>query len=123
MLKAGAAYVPLDRNYPGERIAFMLSDCEAPILIADKLWASQHQLPASVQKVISPELDGETRAGQSKDVSTPTDASGVAYILYTSGSTGRPKGVLVPHRGVVRLVRHTNYLEFTQDQLFLQLAP
>src|SRR5207247_88448 len=50
-------------------------------------------------------------------------AENLAYVSYTSGSTGRPKGVCVPHRGVVRLVRNTNFARFGRDEKFLQLAP
>src|SRR5207248_9889181 len=45
------------------------------------------------------------------------------YVMYTSGSTGTPKGTVVPHRAVVRLVRHANYLKFSAEQVFLQAAP
>ena len=124
ILKTGAAYVPVDRKYPRERIEYMLRDCEVTVVVADRAWASQQQLPAWIRKVIDPESDGES-LGQlhAQDFPTTTDASDLAYIMYTSGSTGTPKGVLVPHRAVIRLVRNTNYIEFSEEQVFLQLAP
>src|SRR5205807_255446 len=50
-------------------------------------------------------------------------AENLAYVIYTSGSTGRPKGVEVTHQSIVRLVRETNYVKFSREEVFLQLAP
>ena len=52
-----------------------------------------------------------------------TSADNLAYVMYTSGSTGKPKGTTIPHRGVVRLVKNTNYATFSEDEVFLQFAP
>src|SRR5205807_7603797 len=54
------------------------------------------------------------------EIAGPTN---LAYVMYTSGSTGRPKGVMIEHRGIVRLVRDTNYCHFGPDETFLQFAP
>ena len=62
------------------------------------------------------------KAGSASDARGPK-ATDVAYIMYTSGSTGRPKGVAVPHRAIARLVRNTDYVQITDADVFLQLAP
>ncbi|MFF1651738.1 amino acid adenylation domain-containing protein, partial [Streptomyces sp. NPDC058240] len=80
VLKAGAAYLPVDPDYPAERIAFMLEDA-SPVLVL-------RELPD-----LGVELDG-SRPG------VVVSSSGAAYVIYTSGSTGRPKGVVVSHGGV-----------------------
>ena len=121
ILKAGGVYVPLDPDYPLERLATMLEDAGAGVLLrAPGLVAG---LSDRVRAVV--ELDGaESLAASDEPVSGPTPAADdLAYVMYTSGSTGSPKGVCVEHRSVVRLVRDTNYLEFSADEVFLQLAP
>ncbi|WP_394363514.1 AMP-binding protein, partial [Amycolatopsis sp. SB7-3] len=78
--KAGGAYLPVDRDYPADRIAFMLEDA-APAVVLEEL----------------PVLDGYS----SESLGRTVDPSSPAYVIYTSGSTGRPKGVVVPHAGIV----------------------
>jgi amino acid adenylation domain-containing protein len=105
ILKAGAAYVPLDADYPKERLDYMLQDSGAKALI---------------------DTDGITRlegTGAKIAQASSRAADMPAYVIYTSGSTGQPKGVVVPHRGVVRLVKETNYAAFGPDEVFLQFAP
>jgi amino acid adenylation domain-containing protein len=122
ILKAGAAYAPLETNYPQERLAWMLNDLESPIVIT---WSSlAERLPLSTSRVIF--LDGEQQAIESESVENPyvqCETDNLAYVMYTSGSTGRPKGVCIPHRGVIRLVKGANYARFASDEVFLQFAP
>jgi non-ribosomal peptide synthetase component F len=70
-------------------------------------------------------LDGAKEMARQSPENPPCRATAeqLAYVLYTSGSTGRPKGVCIPHRGVVRLVKNTNYIAVSPDDVFLQLAP
>ncbi|HEX8116078.1 MAG TPA: amino acid adenylation domain-containing protein, partial [Pyrinomonadaceae bacterium] len=109
VLKAGAAYLPLDPAYPQERLAFMLEDAGASVLLTqagliasapahrgrtflvDEQWAEVEGLPAQSPRV-------------------KADAQNLAYVIYTSGSTGRPKGVMVGHANVARLLRVTERL-------------
>ncbi|HEY1137571.1 MAG TPA: amino acid adenylation domain-containing protein [Xanthomonadaceae bacterium] len=101
VLKSGAAYVPLDPGFPRERIACMLEDAAAPVVIADGAIASQ--VPPGVHAMLHIEdaLDG-TGDGAAAVVSAGADDT--AYVLFTSGSTGRPKGVRVPHRATVNFL-------------------
>lgn len=102
ILKAGAAYVPLDPKYPAERLALMLADTQAPLVL------TQHhlyeRLPADYARTIVIDEHPETSEADDENPTSAADADSLAYVIYTSGSTGVPKGVLIDHRG---LVNHT----------------
>ncbi len=107
VLKSGAAYVPLDPGFPRERIASMLEDAAAPVVIADAAIASQ--LPPGPHALlhVGEVLDGAGLDGVGVDGDVAAIAAGAddtAYVLFTSGSTGRPKGVRVPHRAAVNFL-------------------
>lgn len=122
ILKAGGAYAPLDPAYPQERLAFMLRDTDAPVLLTEERLAEN--LPAHRAQVIRLDADWERIAGEStENPPSAATAESLAYVIYTSGSTGRPKGVAVTHRSIVRLVKNTNYIEFSPREVFLQFAP
>ncbi|MEM9220341.1 MAG: amino acid adenylation domain-containing protein [Cyanobacteria bacterium P01_F01_bin.150] len=124
ILKAGGAYVPLDPSYPQHRLDYMIEDANLSVLLTQQ--SLHHRLNAlsspisilsldALLPVVS--LDGDT---ERLELSSPER---IAYLMYTSGSTGRPKGVVIPHQSVVRLVKNTNYLPFSESDRFLQLAP
>lgn len=103
ILKAGGCYVPIDPDYPEERIAYMLEDTKAGLVLCNS--KSRVVLPQMEGREII-ELDGDKDmiAGHSiAAVTNNLSAEHAAYVIYTSGSTGRPKGVVVEHRNVVRL--------------------
>ena len=107
ILKAGAAYVPLDPTYPKERLAYMLEDSKAPILITQDHLVTA--LPATGAKVLR--LDSEWTAIRTENGTDPENLAtpeNLAYVIYTSGSTGKPKGAMIHHRGLV------NYLCWCQ---------
>ena len=101
--KAGAAYVPLDPTYPKERIAFMLQDSQAPVLLTQL--SLLPKLPPHQAAVIcvdeSANAGTEPPQGDANASSVDVRPEHLAYVLYTSGSTGNPKGVMVTHRNVV----------------------
>ncbi|HLX19070.1 MAG TPA: amino acid adenylation domain-containing protein [Gaiellaceae bacterium] len=100
ILKAGGAYVPLDPGLPGDRLAFMLEDSGADVLVTAE--HVRRSFPPFSGLVIS--VDGnrtEIAAEDDRNLEVPVDADHLAYVIYTSGSTGRPKGVLNTHRGIV----------------------
>jgi amino acid adenylation domain-containing protein len=122
VLKAGGAYVPLDPGYPQERLAFMLSDTQVSILLTQKELVAK--LPIHTAFVICLDADwNDITQNKKENLSTNVTAENLAYVMYTSGSTGTPKGVSVIHRGVVRLVKETNYVHLTDEEVILQLAP
>jgi amino acid adenylation domain-containing protein len=121
-LKAGAAYLPLDPAYPAERLAFMLQDAQAPVLLTQRHLLDR--LPAHGARVICLDTDWAAIGRESEaDPVAGATAEHLAYVMYTSGSTGRPKGVEVRHRGIVRLVCGAGYADFGPGETFLQLAP
>jgi len=100
ILKAGGAYLPLDPEYPKERLAFMLKDAQVPVLLTQqRLMVS---LPNYTASVFCLDRDWQLIAGLSeKNPQIVTSPDNLAYTIYTSGSTGKPKGVMVCHRNVV----------------------
>ncbi len=99
ILKAGGAYLPLDFAYPKDRLAFMLEDTKAPILLTQRRLLDhlpQHQ--ANV--VCIDEIQGDSDA----NLAPTATGSSLAYVIYTSGSTGKPKGVLLEHQNAVNLI-------------------
>ena len=98
VLKAGAACLPLDPKYPQERLAYMVEDSQARVLIADA--RSAQQFPAA--EVISLPQDWKTIGLENSDnLDIDLHAGNLAYVIYTSGSTGKPRGVQLTHRGLV----------------------
>ncbi len=149
ILKAGGAYVPLDPSYPAKRLRWMISDTLFPssraqpvrltpfaqgklrevegsrctqaavILSQESLHARVEANANGTQIVFAEAFPNEDDSNLEVDVG----GENLAYIIYTSGSTGQPKGVTVPHRAVVRLVKATDYVSFSANETFLQLAP
>ncbi|HEU4537807.1 MAG TPA: condensation domain-containing protein, partial [Polyangiaceae bacterium] len=121
VLKAGAAYLPLDPTYPGERLAFMLADSKAAVLVTDGSVAVDFA-PEGLCRV---RLDEAADALAARPASPPPDPGGPespAYVIYTSGSTGTPKGIVIPQRAITRLVRHTNYVHLTPEHRIAQAS-
>ena len=103
VLKAGAAYVPVDPAYPAERIAYMLADSAAPVLITQRSVAAG--LPETDAAVVRVDADASAIARESDaPFASRAHPDGLAYVIYTSGSTGRPKGVAMTHRALVNLL-------------------
>lgn len=107
ILKAGGAYVPLDPAWPADRLAFMMADANAPVVLTQERLLSR--LPATSAVEICFDRDAGLLASECVhnpcDITSPDDP---AYVIYTSGSTGNPKGVVVTHRNVVRLMQATD---------------
>ncbi|HTL59970.1 MAG TPA: amino acid adenylation domain-containing protein [Candidatus Limnocylindrales bacterium] len=109
VLKAGAAYVPLDPDYPEARLALMLSDTRIPVLLTTRKLLPK--VRSGNTQTVCLDRDAKTIAGQSpQNLGLSTEPQSLAYVMYTSGSTGRPKGVAVPHRAIIRLVLNTDYI-------------
>jgi amino acid adenylation domain-containing protein/non-ribosomal peptide synthase protein (TIGR01720 family) len=102
IVKAGGAYLPLDPGSPKERLAFLISDAGAAVLLTqEKLLPA---LPKTAARIVCLDRDARSWAGlPGEDPVAASHAGNLAYVIYTSGSTGRPKGVMVTQRNVMRL--------------------
>jgi amino acid adenylation domain-containing protein len=122
VLKAGAAYLPLDATYPLERLTFILSDARVRWLLTQKRLLKR--TPATDAKVIV--IDGDSEAGSGENDKNPHQdvrPDNLAYVIYTSGSTGKPKGTLIEHRGVTNLNHYlTGFFGIEPDSRVLQFA-
>lgn len=107
ILKAGGAYVPLDPKYPKERLADLLSDSQAPVLLTQQPLVSR--LPEHNARVVCLDTDWERIEQESEQkLESGVAPEHLAYIIYTSGSTGKPKGVTIEHRGAVNTIIDIN---------------
>ncbi len=122
ILKAGGAYVPLDPGYPASRLAFMLEDAAVTLLLTEQQLAASFQ-NQNVKTICIDRRAADIAACDETELQSDTGADSLAYVMYTSGSTGKPKGVAVTHKNIVRLVKNTNYANFSSDEVFLQFAP
>jgi amino acid adenylation domain-containing protein len=107
VLKAGAAYVPLDPEHPTDRLAFVLEDTHAPIVIAQQQLLDR--MPSHQAQTVC--LDADEAALSFESAANPdllATPENLAYVIYTSGSTGQPKGVQIEHRHVARLLSATD---------------
>jgi amino acid adenylation domain-containing protein len=103
VLKAGGAYVPLDPKYPKDRIAFVLEDAAAAVLLTQGHLVEA--MPASAARLIRLDEDWPTIAAESETkVKSAVTAEHLAYVIYTSGSTGLPKGVEIPHQALANFL-------------------
>ncbi|HEX8853029.1 MAG TPA: amino acid adenylation domain-containing protein, partial [Pyrinomonadaceae bacterium] len=120
VLKAGAAYVPLDPAYPTERLELMLEDTQAGVVLTQR--DLQQRLSASDVRSIYLDTDWPEIARHStENPHAINDENNLAYLIYTSGSTGRPKGVAITHRSASTLL-HWARQHFTDTQLSGVLA-
>jgi amino acid adenylation domain-containing protein len=122
ILKAGGAYVPLDPGYPADRLAFMIHDTQAPVLVTQNHLISR--LPTEGSQLICMDSDA-AKLAQYPDTNptASTSVEDLAYVIYTSGSTGRPKGVQITHDGLLNLVFwHQHAFEVTSFDRATQLT-
>jgi amino acid adenylation domain-containing protein len=125
ILRAGAAYLPLDPAYPGERLAFMLNDARPRVLITTRETAAR--LPQGPWTAIAiDDVDGDLAELDRQSTESPEirlTAERLAYVIYTSGSTGRPKGVEITHGSLMNLVSwHNRAFQVTTDERASLLA-
>ncbi|WP_162032977.1 non-ribosomal peptide synthetase [Chryseobacterium potabilaquae] len=116
VLKSGGAYVPMDPNYPMDRIEHILGDTKARIVIVeentkDRLY--EYKTESSNLSVISlngSEMKAEVSTCSTDNPNTEVSPEALAYVIYTSGTTGKPKGVMIEHKNVVNLIEQQSFI-------------
>lgn len=122
IMKAGAAYVPLDPAYPAERLAFMLQDSGAHVLVTEA--ALLKSISATSAQLVCIDREWPQIAQEStQDLNTEVRPANLSYVIYTSGSTGRPKGVQLEHRNVANFLNSVRSLfRLSSSDIYLGVA-
>ncbi|MFC5593972.1 polyketide synthase [Lysobacter niastensis] len=120
ILKAGAAYLPLDAHHPCERLKFMVDDAGASVVLVD-LDGDELTLPSGTHALVIDDGWSDHDWAATDDIVSTGDS--LAYVMYTSGSTGTPKGVEIRHRSILRLVCGVAYIELGSSTRMLHAAP
>lgn len=122
VLKAGGAYLSLDPAYPAERLAYMLENSRARLVITEpEVWRGR---PSGARLVSCRDFEARPKADGEPQAEQPPADDPLAYVIYTSGSTGNPKGVAVPHVPACHLIRwHAGNMPVPTGTRVLQLAP
>src|SRR5262245_788427 len=108
VLKAGAAYVPLDPRYPLDRLEYMAADAGMAILLTE--WRTRQQIHVAGMRELCLDVEWpEVARHADTNLDIAIDGDNLAYAIYTSGSTGKPKGAMIHHRGL------SNYLQWAAD--------
>ena len=119
VLEAGGIYLPIDAEYPLERVRFMLEDSGARVVLTDARWAGL----LAGEGTPAVELDALVTRGEPRAPALKARPEDVAALIYTSGSTGKPKGVLMEHQGILNTAREFNRLcGVTPEGRVLQFA-
>lgn len=120
ILKAGYTYVPIDPQYPAERIKYILEKCKAKLVITEQKYNPIFQVLESNVEVV--EIDGYLFSPDATtyEFNSSKYQNDLAYIMFTSGTTGEPKGVMIQHKNVIKLVVNTTYISFTNNDRVLQ---
>ena len=124
ILKAGAAYVPLDPGYPKDRLAWMLHDTGAPVLLIQEKF--RDRIPEVYARVLSldTQWNSEVASHSDANLNVPLTGDDLAYVIYTSGSTGKPKAAMNAHRGIRnRLLWGQETFQLGPDESVLQKTP
>lgn len=118
VLKCGAAYTPIIQDLPDERAKYMMENAKSKLIVTTK------QFYRNLSDIKTLFVDDETLYinNDTSNLDLEHDIDDMLHIIYTSGSTGLPKGNMIKHRGMVRLLLNTNYVDYTSDDVMLTSA-
>jgi amino acid adenylation domain-containing protein/non-ribosomal peptide synthase protein (TIGR01720 family) len=122
VVKAGGVYVPLDPEFPGERMRVLLEDAEVGVILSRRQFAEQLRGCGGARVVWLEEEAEAIRGCSAANRRVEVSGKSLAYLMYTSGSTGKPKGIGATQEGIVRLVRETNYMKFGPELRIVQVS-
>ncbi len=118
ILKSGAAFLPIDMNYPEERIQYMVQDSKAPLLLTAR--SCIDKIPGSVHTLCIEDIEFQLPTMHLPASATPGD---LAYVVYTSGTTGTPNGVMITHEALANLcVWHNNFYQLSGEDISTKYA-
>jgi len=120
ILKSGGAYLPIDPDYPQERIEYILDDCNAELVLLQSQLSKNEFFKFSTENILLNVASMNSGKDKDRNIENINKSNDLAYVMHTSGSTGRPKGVMVEHRNVTRLVKSSNVVELTEETRILQ---
>lgn len=122
IFKSGGAYVPFDPNYPPDRVAYMIEDSKASVILTQSHVVDK--LPKTDARLICLDTEWDAVAPYStENPDSGADINTLAYVIYTSGSTGKPKGVMLEHKGIGNLAQYqARFFRLTPDSHSLQFA-
>lgn len=120
ILKAGGTYVPIDPDYPAERLKFIADDTQVRCVFTEKTVHAKFRGTAPLVYLDAP--DSAVFTCSSQPVPNISGPGSIAVAIYTSGSTGKPKAACLPHRGAIRTVRNTNIVNATARDRISQVA-
>ena len=119
ILKCGATFLPLDIDYPPERLNYILQDSNSKFILTSSELISK--LPSTTKNIcVDLDIDKIYNTEDTKNLNLNITPENLMYIIYTSGSTGNPKGVMVKHRNIVRLVNNPNFIKFNKHEIMVQ---
>jgi amino acid adenylation domain-containing protein len=121
VLKCGGTYVPIDPDWPEERLRYVVADAGCPLVLTDRPLSLAGQLERSGCRVLP--VSERTLVGRDADPACPAGGESIACINFTSGSSGRPKGVPILHRGINRLLYNATYVPLDERSRVLQITP
>ena len=117
ILKAGAAFLPLDAEYPTERLNYILSNSNPKVILSSKMINKEINYNTIFVDLNNSLIYNNKSINNLNLKLSPED---IMYVMYTSGSTGKPKGVMVKHKNIIRLAMYPNFINFSQQEVMIQ---
>lgn len=116
ILKSGATFLPLDLDYPEDRLNYIINNSSPKVILSSKNVSCNIDVPTILVDLSEDFYNTEDASNLNISI-TPED---LMYVMYTSGSTGNPKGVMVKHKNIIRLAAFPNFIEFSKDEVMVQ---